>query len=52
MRIPKKIVGYNLGKSLETSETIQALEMAILSISNERKELELIHHSDRGNPIL
>ena len=44
----KKIVGYNLGKSLETSETIQALEMAILSISNERKELELIHHSDRG----
>jgi transposase InsO family protein len=44
----KKIVGYHLGKSLETSETIQALEMAISSISNEKKELELIHHSDRG----
>ena len=44
----KKIVGYHLGNSLETSETIQALEMAISSISNEKKELELIHHSDRG----
>jgi transposase InsO family protein len=44
----KKIVGYHLGKSLETSETIQALEMAILTISNEKKESELIHHSDRG----
>ncbi|HEX8577055.1 MAG TPA: IS3 family transposase [Flavobacterium sp.] len=44
----KKIVGYHLGNSLETSETIQALEMAISSIPDEKKELELIHHSDRG----
>lgn len=44
----KKIVGYHLGKSLETSETIQALEMAILTISNEKKQSELMHHSDRG----
>jgi putative transposase len=44
----RKIIGHHLGNSLQTSETIQALEMAILSISNERKELELIHHSDRG----
>jgi putative transposase len=44
----KKIVGYHLGDSLQTSETIQALETAISSISNEKKELELIHHSDRG----
>lgn len=44
----KKIVGYHLGDSLQTSETIQALEMAISTISNEKKELELIHHSDRG----
>jgi putative transposase len=45
----KKIVGYHLGDSLQTSETIKALEMAILGISNEKKELELIHHSDRGS---
>jgi putative transposase len=44
----KKIVGYHLGDSLQTSETIQALETAISTISNEKKELELIHHSDRG----
>ena len=44
----KKIVGYHLGDSLQTSETIQALEIAISSNSNEKKELELIHHSDRG----
>jgi transposase InsO family protein len=44
----KKIVGYHLGDSLQTSETIQALEMAISTISNEKIELELIHHSDRG----
>lgn len=44
----KKIVGYHLGENLQTYETIQALEMAISSLSNERKNLELIHHSDRG----
>lgn len=44
----KKIVGYHLGDSLQTSETIQALEMAISSNANEKKGLELIHHSDRG----
>lgn len=44
----KKIIGYHLGDSLQTSETIQALEMAVLNISNEKNELELIHHSDRG----
>jgi transposase InsO family protein len=32
----KKIVGYHLGNSLETSKTIQALEMAILTISNKK----------------
>ncbi|MFH6946831.1 IS3 family transposase [Flavobacterium sp. FlaQc-50] len=44
----KKIVGYHLGDSLQTSETIQALEMAISSNANEKKGLQLIHHSDRG----
>jgi transposase InsO family protein len=45
----RKIVGYHLGDSLQTSETIQALEMAISSLSEEnKKSLKLIHHSDRG----
>jgi putative transposase len=45
----RKIVGYHLGDSLQTSETIQALEMAISSLSEEnKKSLQLIHHSDRG----
>lgn len=45
----RKIVGYHLGSSLQTSETIQALRVAI---SNLPKKIEnnsvLIHHSDRG----
>ena len=45
----KKIVGYHLGDSLQTSETIQALKMALsnLSVKN-NKTLQLMHHSDRG----
>lgn len=45
----KKIVGCHLGDSLQTSETIQALEMAISNLPVENnKILQLIHHSDRG----
>jgi transposase InsO family protein len=45
----KKIVGYHLGDSLQTSETIQALEMAVSNLSEQdKKSLQLIHHSDRG----
>jgi transposase InsO family protein len=45
----RKIIGYHLGDSLQTSETIQALQMAILSLSTEhKKSLQLMHHSDRG----
>lgn len=45
----KKIVGYHLGDSLQTSETIQALEKAISNLPVENnKTLQLIHHSDRG----
>lgn len=45
----KKIVGYHLADSLLTSETIQALQMAISSIVKiQDKEFWLIHHSDRG----
>ena len=42
-----KIVGYHLAKTLETVETIQALNMALAPF--EEKALDqLIHHSDRG----
>jgi transposase InsO family protein len=33
----KKIVGYHLGENLQTYETIQALEMAISSLSKKKK---------------
>lgn len=42
----RKIVGYHLADSLQTSETIQALKMAISNLPND--QLQLIHHSDRG----
>lgn len=41
----KKIVGYHLGYSLQTSETIKALKMALSNLLNHCK---LIYHSDRG----
>lgn len=41
-----KIVGYHVGQTLETKESIQALKMALDSI--EVKPKQLIHHSDRG----
>lgn len=44
----RKIIGFHLGDSLQTSQTIEALKMAISGISIKKKELELIHHSDRG----
>ena len=45
----RKIVGYHLSDSLQSSETIQALEMALSNLSEEKKLLQLIHHSDRGS---
>ena len=45
----RKIVGYHLGDSLQTSETIKALQMAIKSLPSASKNKQmLIHHSDRG----
>lgn len=45
----RKIVGYHLGESLQTSQTIQALQLAILNLTVEGKNnLYLTHHSDRG----
>ncbi|MFD2727496.1 IS3 family transposase [Hyunsoonleella rubra] len=43
----RKIVGCHLSDGLQTSETIQALKMALLSLP-ENDQLQLIHHSDRG----
>lgn len=42
----RKIVGYQVAKTLETIESIQALEMALKGLQTEPEEL--IHHSDRG----
>jgi len=42
-----KIVGFNLGKTLETLESLQALRMALSALGAESHS-QLIHHSDRG----
>jgi len=42
-----QIVGYHVAETLETIESIQALNMALSSIKN-TTGLNLIHHSDRG----
>jgi transposase InsO family protein len=41
----RKIVGYHLGKTLETEECLKALEMALESKPGNAR---IIHHSDRG----
>lgn len=42
-----KIVGYNLGETLEMLESLQALRMALSALGAENHS-QLIHHSDRG----
>lgn len=42
----RKIVGYYLGKTLETRETVKALEMAMKTKPEGSRP---IHHSDRGS---
>ncbi len=42
-----KIVGYNLGQTLEALESLQALRMALSALGAESHP-QLIHHSDRG----
>ncbi|MGB1043452.1 MAG: IS3 family transposase, partial [Tenacibaculum sp.] len=42
----KKIVGYDVSKSLCVEGSLKALKMAL--INRENNEKELIHHSDRG----
>jgi len=41
-----KIVGWNLGKTLQASDTLAALKMALKDLKGNHPEL--IHHSDRG----
>ena len=42
-----KVVGYQIAETLEAIESIQALKMAISSLSTD-SHFQLIHHSDRG----
>ena len=42
----KKIMGYNLSKSLDAQEANSALKMAVKNLCYSKKDL--IHHSDRG----
>jgi transposase InsO family protein len=42
-----KIVGFHVGETLESVETIQALKMALSCLLPD-KQYQLIHHSDRG----
>ena len=43
-----KIVGYQVAKTLEAVESVQALQMALSSLGEESSHLQLVHHSDRG----
>jgi len=42
----KKVVGYDVSKSLSMDGSMRALEMAVMN--RKHKEQSLIHHSDRG----
>jgi transposase InsO family protein len=43
-----KIVGYHVGETMETIESLQALQMALNEMTVDQNIMELIHHSDRG----
>ena len=43
----EEIVGWSVGPTLDTTYPIQALEMALKRIEGQ-KDVDLIHHSDRG----
>lgn len=43
----EEIVGWSVGPTLDTTYPIQALEMALKRIDG-HKDVDLIHHSDRG----
>ena len=41
----RKVVGYHLGSTLETKDTLKALQMALKGLPEEARP---VHHSDRG----
>lgn len=43
-----KIVGYHVAQTLETIESIHALQMALSAFEGAESHLNLTHHSDRG----
>ena len=43
----EEIVGWSVGPTLETTYPVEALKMALRRIDS-KKEIDLIHHSDRG----
>lgn len=45
----RKIVGWHVHASLQTEEVAQAMRMAL---RGRQTSQELVHHSDRGNPVL
>ena len=44
----RSIVGYYVGETLESGNTIRALEMALTALEGTPNEKGCIHHSDRG----
>ena len=44
----RKIVGYNVAKTMEAIESVAALHMAIAALDGAARPKQLIHHSDRG----
>jgi len=45
----RKVVGYHVAETLESIETLKALEMALSGFNEEpESHFQLIHHSDRG----
>ncbi len=44
----RKIVGYNVGDTMEAIESVKALKMALETIEETSKPKQLVHHSDRG----
>ena len=46
-RYSRKIVGWHIGETLETTDTLEALAMAVRTLT--RGDILPIHHSDRGS---
>jgi transposase InsO family protein len=44
----RKIVGYNVAKTMEAIQSVEALQMALAALWGAARPLQLTHHSDRG----